>query len=584
MDKCKLKIIDAANIQIGEQYVNIEKWEWVFLGTDTCTREKIIERLGTVNRFCYARELQEISINYRDTYLDWLAHISMKQDQTIWWSTNIAYKSPYTSDLFLNHCYLGLVKKWIDTGVKNRIVLVENPWVLKSCLLSFRGTSADVIVNKAYFLKVKARRYLMSFARLFFQLYNSLKLWIGSRAYLLLQNDCLMGKASRYDVDILSITWVEDRSFDCEGKYSDPYIGILHKYYQMKGLKVLTTTLPIFPYRLLKKVYACRQVVPLVVFMKFTDIMRACLHSLLFKCNKENVEYDGLVTAPLFHYEMIYEKGQVFCAVLHYLTCLRIFKSNAISFRILLYPFENQPWDKMMVLAQKHAKAKFKSIGCHNIGVPYFYLNFFLGHRENVLCPQPDIIASNGSYWAKVLRDAGFSCDIRNGGSLRFGSGIGKITGNTKPLQSYHVLVLFSASLNYSLDLMFYMLRTSRSENMYYIKPHPDTPAEIIQKYTGLLPKNFRFVSGAMDEWMDKVGYAIHVGTNAAIECMMNGIKVFKYLPERIDLDPLLGLGFEQDTVSDKDILDYSNNNISKIPNDKLIAEPFNKEMWDGIL
>ena len=587
MNNYKLVIVDSTKIGVCENLIKQKKWQWSFMGTDPCLRERIISQIGFENRCCYAKDLQNTCMEQKKTFLDWIAKTGKQQDKSFWWATNIAYKSPYTSDLFLNYCYLILIQKWIEQKVKNRVIIIENPWLFKACLNNFDGKSVNIIASTNCFATSWIKHNVISYGRLFFFLLRSLRIWIVNKAYALKYNKQITN-ILKNKIDVLTCTWIENRSFKGKNnKFSDPYLGTLNDYYKKMGLKVATITLPVFPINLLKKAYRCGEIIPSIYFARLSDISRSFFKTLFLKCNKKIPSSNGLNLTSIFEHEMISEKGKVCYAFLHYLTCLNLFKINSMPSIALLYPFENQPWDKMMVLAQKHAVAKFKSVGCHNIGVPYFYMNFFLGHGENVLCPQPDIIASNGLYWEKILRDAGFSCEIKNGGSLRFGTGIEKRTVNTKPLQENrddHVLVLLSTSLNYSLDLMFYLLRTSGNEKTYYVKPHPDTPAEIIQKNTGLLPGNFRFIGGTMEEWMDKIGWAIHVGTNAAIECMMQGITVFKYLPERVDLDPLLAMDFKQKVLTDKDRLNFQDKAASDVPDKALIAEPFNEEMWNSIL
>lgn len=587
MNNYKLVIVDSTKIGACENLIKQKNWKWSFMGVDPCLREKIISQIGLKNRYCYAEELQNTCMKQKKTFLDWIANTGKQQNKALWWATNIAYKSPYASDLFLNYCYLSLIQKWVEQNVEHRVIVIENPWLLKACLANFDSKFVNIIASTNYFVTSWIRHNVISYGRLFFFWLRSFRMWIVNKAYTLKYNKQITN-ILKSKIDVLTCTWIENRSFKGKNyKFSDPYLGVLNDYYKKIGLKVATITLPVFPIKLLKKAYKCGEIIPSIYFTRLSDISRSFFKALFLKYDKKIPNSNGLDLTSIFGYEMVSEKGGICYAFLHYLTCLNLFKINVGPLLALLYPFENQPWDKMMALAKKAAKTNWKMIGCHNIGVPYFYLNFFLGEGEDELCPQPDIIASNGSYWEKVLKDAGFSCDIKNGGSLRFGAEIGKRNVNTKSLQSNrdnHVLVLLSTSLNYSLDLMFYLLRTSGNEKTYYVKPHPDTPAEIIQKHTGLLPRNFRFVGGTMDEWMDKVGLAVHVGTNAAIECMMNGIKVFKYLPERIDLDPLLGLGFEQNTITDKDTLDFDHKKIGKVPSRQLIAEPFNEEMWNSIL
>ena len=587
MNNYQLVIIDSTKIGVCENLIKKKKWQWSFMGVDPCLREKIVSQFGAESRYCYAEELQYICIDQKNPFLDWIANIGKKQDKALWWATSIAYKSPYTSDLFLDYCYLILIQKWIEQNVERRVIVIENPGLLKACLANFDSKFVNIKESTNYFVTSWIKHNVISYGRLSFFLLRAISMWIVNKVYTLKYNKQI-ANILKSKIDVLVCTWIENRSFKGKNNnFSDPYLGVLNDYYKKIGLKVTTITLPIFPVKLLKKAYKCGEIIPSICFTRLSDISRSFFKALFLKYDKQIPNSNGLDLTSIFKYEVVSEKGGICYAILHYQTCLKLFRINPGPLFALLYPFENQPWDKMMALAKKATKTNWKMIGCHNIGVPYFYMNFFLGHGENVLCPQPDIIASNGSYWEKVLRDAGFSCEIKNGGSLRFGAGSETVslkTTSPKSIRDDHILVLLSTSLKYSLDLMFYLLRTPVGDKICYIKPHPDTPVEIILKYTGELPANFRFVGGTMDEWMDKVGWAVHVGTNAAIECMMNGIKVFKYLPERIDVDPLLGLGFEQNTITDKDTLNFDNKKIGKVPSSQLIAEPFNEEMWNSIL
>jgi hypothetical protein len=65
---------------------------------------------------------------------------------------------------------------------------------------------------------------------------------------------------------------------------------------------------------------------------------------------------------------------------------------------------------------------------------------------------------------------------------------------------------------------------------------------------------------------------------------MMNGIEVIKYVPERIDLDPLLGTDIQQLEVTDKDKFDFGQKTDFPYPDSNIIAEPFNEEAWNKIL
>ncbi|UCE06632.1 MAG: hypothetical protein JSW07_00915 [bacterium] len=587
MNNCQLVIVDSTKINECENLIKQKKWRWSFMGVSSRLRERIIIQLGSKDRYFYAEELQNICIDQKGAFLDWLAEIGRRQDGFLWWATNVAYKIPCVSDLFLNYCYLILIKRWIDAKVTKRVIILENPWLLRACLFNFGSNSVNIIENNSYFLISQIKHKLVSYGRLLFFLLRSIRMWVLNKVYSLTYYEQLKNIISD-KVDILSCTWIESRSFsDADNRFSDPYLGTLNEYYKKKGLKVITTTLPVFPVELLRKAYKSNEIIPSIYFVKLSDIIRSCFKSFFLKWDKNIPDNNGLDFTLLFDYEKTREKGGVCYVLLHYLACLNMFRSNKLSFRILIYPFENQPWDKMMVLAKKASKSKWKIVGCHNIGVPFFYLNFFLGEGEDKACPQPDLIASNGSHWQQVLKNAGFSCTIENGGSLRFSSKTKENKAEDQSAEIYrdkNVLVLLSTFLYYSLDLIFFILRQSQCDKTFYIKPHPDTPEKVIRRYLPEIPDNFIFVRGSIDEWMNRSRWAIHVGTTAAFECMMHGIIVFKYLPERIDLDPLLGLNFRQKVVTDREVLKFKNKETLNVPDNSLLAEPFHKELWNEIL
>lgn len=582
-------IIPPSKLNKWKYLIFRKGWQWVFMGSDSCLREAVIKELGELNRHYYAKELQNISIKYKKDFLDWIAKLGDIQNKSFWWATNMAYKSPLASDLFYMYCCLLLVQSWINKGAKKRILIIENPWLIKTCLYNFKNQNVFVVNDTRYFVKNWVKNQCFSYARIFLFLIYSIKMWLVNKIYVVRYKNQIE-KIIKDKIDILIWTWIEDRSFKEKNIFSDPYLGSLKDYYAKKGFKIITTTLPIFPHRLLKKTYQSGDVIPSIYFGKFKYIFKSFFKAIFLRWNRKIPDITGLNLEPLFNYEKILEKGKICYVFFHYLIIFNIFNYKRMFCNIVVYPFENQPWDKMLVKGMRDAQSKCKIIGCHNISIPFFYLNFFLGEGEGRVQPQPDIVISNGKYWGTVLKDAGFSCPIKNGGSIRFSSNLkppkqeSSALKDTMNERNNNVLVLLSTSVKYSLDLLFYLLRMSTSNKNILIKPHPDTPEKVIKRYIKKLPDNFNYVDGSMEEWMEQVGWAIHVGSTAAIECMTKGIKVFKYLPERIDLDPLLGMDFRQNIVTDSDTLDFKYPENFEMPFNNLISEPFNEETWKSIL
>ena len=583
LENSSIIIIPAHRVNIYKKNIILNGWQWVFLGTDAIMRKTLIEKLWEVNRYYYAQELQDISTESKQNFLDWIAEIGDRQDKSFWWATNIAYKSPMLSDTFLNYCFLLLIRKWIRLGLTKKIIIIENPWLIKACLANFDNQGIHIRKEHFYFSKYFIRQHLISYAKAFLFLLRSIKMWITNKIYCFKYLRQIQGMIKK-KIDILICTWIEDRSFKSkDGSFQDPYLGKIKYYYEHLGLKSVTITLPIFPVHLLKKVYESKEIIPSIYFSKFLDIFKSFFKPIFLKWNDDIPNSNGLNLSQLFKSAEIHEKGFLPYAFLQYRTIINLFKNFNVSCNTLLYPFENQPWEKMMLMGMQESRTDCKSIACHIIGIPKFYLNYFLGKNENKKLPQPDIIVSNGQYWAKVLENAGFISRIKNGGSFHFGSKIVS-SGKEDRNRENNILVLLSTSLSYSLDLLFYLFRIPNDGKKFLLKPHPDTPEKIIRKYINKIPNNFIFIEGSINDWLGKVNCAIHVGTTAAIECLIHGISVFKYLPERIDLDPLLGMGLDQKIVTDRDTLNFRDRKTPLLLENNLIAEPINEEVWKEVL
>lgn len=583
MNNPKIIIISPKNIKAYTNLVIQDDWQWAFMGTDSCLREKIIDKLGTRKRLCYANDFQQICIKQKNTFLDWIDTIGTQYDISFWSATTTSYKSPLATNIFLNYCFLSLIQKWGDQDIKKVLLIVENPWLIRECSINFNGDSIHVIDDNFNYIKTWISFQFISYVKLLFFFVRSLKTWILDKIYKLKYHKKI-AHILRNKIDVIICTWIEDRSFSGKSdRFVDQYLGYLNDYYKKMGVTTATITLPILSGRILKRVYESGEIIPSIHFARLSDIFNAFSKCLLLKWNHKNTYSNGLKLTYLFKFEIIAEKYNVYHALLHYNICLRLFANHKMQCHALIYPFENQPWDKMMILALRQFNTNCKAIGYQHSTISPFLLNYFLGKNENNIQPQPDVIVSNGEYWGAILKNGGFSCPIKNGGSLRFSSNVKsdkteiKLSGNDR---DNNVLVLLSSSLDYSLDMLFYLISQPKINKKFLLRPHPDTPKTMIKKYIKKFPDNFIFIDGSMAENMSQVAWAIHVGTTAAIECIMQGIKVFKYLPERIDLDPLLNMDFNQQVVTDGEHLNFTKNMTVDLISNNLISEPFNDTVW----
>jgi hypothetical protein len=579
-------ITDAACFKEYKSLLSSGEWKWVFMGTDPFLKDSIQKDLSYEYNYSFAEELQKICCEKKQLFLDSLAEYFHYQKTPFVHATNAAYKNPLTSDLFLDFCFFSLISKWVIEKKEKMIIFVENPLLVKTCLLALDDQNCEVRFRKRYLFMNKTKSLFSSYLRLIHKFLLSLILWIYNRVF-------CNHHYTRMDIKLrqaqmLLFTWVEDRSFQ-KDEFVDPYIGKLKEYYNEMGLTSLFLTLPLLPFNLLKKSYQSREVFPSINLLSFRDLFSVFTSTLSFKWKKIQGTHSFSIFEPLFASEKKWDRQDMFLALLHYKACVRLFSLQDLHFKHVIYPFENQPWDKMMILAIKRSEKKCTTIGYQHTTIPSLMLNYFLGKYETETQPQPDVIVSNGVHWRQVLEASGFSSQIRNGGSLRYVSVCGSNLRNESftqysEVKEKNILVLLSYSILYSIDLIFFLLCNNDKGKNFLIKPHPNFPESIIRKYFPQLPGNFTFIQSTMSECTSMVSFAIHTGTTAAVECMMAGIKVIKYLPERIDLDPLLELGFSQYVVTDKDDLDFNKAEMITSFDNSIIAEPFDATTWREVL
>ena len=574
-------IVPIAHVNKYKYLVLKNEWQWSFFGTDACLRERIINKIGDLGRYYYAEELAEISIKNKKPFLNWIAEIGKKQDHPFWWGTNIAYKNPLSSNLFLSFCLLTLIRGWADRGVKKRLVIVEHPALLRAFAHNLNGPAILIENSARDYVGDKLKTTVFTFARmaLFFTRY--LYGWLINKWYRLKYKDELQNLLNSKP-DILLYTWVEDRSFTKE-RFTDIYLGKLKEFYDKNGYKTAFIISPQMPRRLMKKVYQSGEIIPALYFISLLDIIKSFFHSVSFKWNNALPYCDKFNLKTVFEYEKKMEKGMLCYSAAIFYGIYNFFKEKGVNIRVFIYPFENQPWDKMAILGMRQAESRSKIVAYQHTVVPWFLLNYFLGNNERGIHPEPDVIIANGDTWTRVLKKSGFTCPVYNGGSVRYSKSVKKEDVADSDEKKQNVLVLLSPVLSYTLDLLFYLKRRYREDRKYLLKPHPDMPEKTIRKYAGSLPSNFVFIEGVLNEWFNKVGWAIHIGTTAALECMLNGITVYKYLPERIDADPFLGMNIPQWIVTDSDMMAFERSINMSSPDPNIIAEEFHETVWIDI-
>lgn len=532
--------------------------EWCYFGLSHSRKSKIARILFSVKPINISGELNRIAQDIKQPFLDWADEIGDRQpDKLNWWASRFASKSPFQTDFFILVCYHRLFVSWMadlkQTGT--RIVVVEDPWLRfllqrdfgSSVGVAFVGTPFAVMVNAAFWL-VRA-----PLARLFFILHYS---WTKLVANLVLRgNQQTVGQVDPGRAEVLCYTWIENSCFVSPGKLTDAYFGKLEDLLSKNGETVRRmTSLWVedrFVWRLrpfLQKFLVTQH------YITIGDILKSAVSFLRISGLGSLPKLDGYDYTTLVRRELLEEwrLARFPAYQLCYLVFRRLAKDCGSRTKSLIYPFENQPWEKMLCLAIRDEAPWITLIGYQHSSVPPLLLNYCLGKDESKRVPLPDFVVTNGQVSLDKLKSAGFpSGKLINGGTLRF-EYLFEEQPRTNSLPrsrstEFCILVAFPFTSHHAASLLQDLLEAFPSPFLdlkeglrvaFFLKFHPDLSWDQLADPTTKLPEWFTVSARPLRELMDTADLFLYAPTTGSWrEAYLRGLPVLKYLGEFLDID-----------------------------------------------
>jgi surface carbohydrate biosynthesis protein (TIGR04326 family) len=575
-------------------------FSWLYLGKDITQRENIAKTLGENNRYFIGDLLQKVAHEQKEPYLSFIAELGFQQkDRLQWWASNMSYKNPILQhDLFLLWCYDVLFNKVCHEGKKDQekslLVFVEDRWLYrhfwdqnqdtdsvfhflsrKSVLLEILGAIMRGIAERVY-----------SLTRMVYYAWQSRNMGYKYGT----AND----KENKTKVYIYS--WVQDRFFGEDGDFHDAYFGKLPEMLTDNSIDVAYIT-PLLLSPILKRKcldYGRYKFTFLDRHIRFTDILKSLFTLFRISCGTQQ---QPLMT--LLQRQFVYEISSVPVNLIHYFAFKRWLQEIDQGEITIIYPFENQPWEKMLCMAAREVNKKCNLVGYQHTTVPSLLLNYFLGTGESNNMPLPHIIVTNGEHTLNLLRNAGYGdVEFINGGALRYERPYRTDSDSTKRRNKVKtVLVAFPYSASQSQEMLLAVLNAFREMEKIRIimKPHPAVPLERLAIQVSAWPVNFEMVDKPVPEILKEVDLLIYSASTTGLEASLAGIPVVKYYSEHLlDLDPL-------DTVDGSSVRSCSENNMKHVvlsaldekrnhPGEKPTSSPdkffspVNEDVWTQIV
>ena len=116
-DRASVILLHPQDAEKGWQWLSGESFTWLYLGQEVSRREKIALLLGRENYHSIGSRLQETAYAEKAPFLEFITKLGHHQKNKLyWWASNISYKSPLTSDLFLHWCYAAILEAIVAQG------------------------------------------------------------------------------------------------------------------------------------------------------------------------------------------------------------------------------------------------------------------------------------------------------------------------------------------------------------------------------------------------------------------------------------------------------------------------------------
>ena len=230
----------------------------------------------------------------------------------------------------------------------------------------------------------------------------------------------------------------------------------------------------------------------------------------------------------------------------HFYYCAKRLSQTMPVFRCF-YPFENRPWEKMLIMGLKSVSPLIRIVGYQHSSLTLGHTNLILIEEESEVVPLPDAVLTTGDVTKDWLESAGnFPDGIFNTGCALRQSNRTEPLIKKKSKKIKNVLLVLATSLQEYVNslLLIESAFSDRTDLNVQIRPHPSlwrlaSATDIIaMEEPWFFSENIGPLEQAL-EWADVVLYS---SSTVGIEALFLGIPVvYVDLGGFVDTDPLFG-------------------------------------------
>ncbi|MBN2245140.1 MAG: hypothetical protein JW755_04775 [Candidatus Aminicenantes bacterium] len=522
---------------------------------------------------------------YRDhflqEYIDLVGLMGKEPSTPKWWATNIASKNRFTSKLpLLLQQFLSSVKI-IKEEEFDHLIILNPSWVI---LDSLRKVLRNQPLRLVYLGNPsrKWKELISSWCRVILLAFYTTFIILGRKYWVQKKLKPIMrDNLSRVQPYYVVKTFIYDHSFSESGAYRDVFFGSLLDYLKEKRqVLVYANILGNYKY-CMNKIAQCSShvILPIEAFLSSTDILGALFQFLFCKIRtRRKALFWGYDVTDIINNEFFRTyNGIDLYQFLHYWSTKKLLQTLPVE--IFLLTYENNPWEKMCMMALREYSPNTTVIGYQHTVVPQASANMFIGENEKDVIPMPDRVLTVGEAPKEIMERYGSYEKGRIGTScgLRFEYLFHASTSPRK--RSGHILLVLEGIFEVY-KMVNYVLRELKGKSQYRvtIRTHPVLPLGLFQhKLTHPLKEvsnfalsNHRLLKDDID-WADIV---IYWGSTVALEALSMGTPVIHYESDSIlSYDPLFECSHLKWVLSEKEPLIPTLDEIYSLSNERFGEE-----------
>ncbi len=513
-------------------------------------------------------------------YVKALGEVNCALHSRLWWATDFSSRNRFNSRLpELVQKLLSIVQ--VTRQSQDDLIVCSVPWQLRESIKGFLDKEGFVCQAKfspwvrlwdtgLAFWKRSVGGVFHFFRLLSRFLY--VRFVISEKLQVRLQN-----QQPYYAIK----TFVYDHSFAKDGTYKDVFFGQLPKFLEGKGERVIFFANILGDFKsCVAKISACPNalIVPVEYFETLGDIFSAAWDSFVYRAKVTEKVFLGehdiceLVNAELVSSGKIQPYQN-----LHFAQTKALLKKISAKFFLLTY--ENNPWEKMCLLALRQFAPYTKVIGYQHTVTPQASVNMFISAQEEAVIPKPDCVLTVGSATKHIIERYTqiSSLPVKAACALRY-ENLWQLaplprTKTFQVLLALDGIVEVSSMVNYVIDQLY-----GKCKYKIIIRTHPVLPVHLIahKLIRKLSELPFIEVSSGYTPMQDieRTDMTIYWGSTVALESLWVGKPVINFDRQTLfSYDPLFDCSFLKWTVNSRHNLVEVFEEIYAFPHQSFLAD-----------